>query len=238
MLAGLLSAGMAAAEPVKLRLCTSDVPFYPYSMPDGSGLFQRRLMALAKSLNVEVVAHVAPRARCLQHSRNGEADALIGIFSADRLDWMAYPMRGGAPDAERGLGAVRFVLYRRVGTAYGWDGRKFLGLGTEKLGLQFAYAYGPQLAAQGVAVDDRATSAEQLMAKLERGRVALVLMQEEQAKVLIEHRLAGRIEPLEPPFGTQTFYLIVSRDFQKRHAALVQKLWATHPPWVASREVH
>lgn len=230
MVACLLAAGVAAAEPARLRLCTSDSPFYPYTMPDGSGLFQRRLQALAAEQGLVLEQRVAPRARCLQYTRTGEADALIGIFTPERLAWLAYPMReGGRPDAERGLGTARFVLYRRVGTAVQWDGQRLTGLGGLPLGVHFGYAYGARLADLQVAVDDRATTAGQLMAKLERGRVGAVLMQQEQAQQLLANapqQGSGRIEALEPAFGTLTFYVIVTRDFQRRHGDLVERLWA------------
>ncbi|HEY0957381.1 MAG TPA: hypothetical protein VGE36_21690 [Roseateles sp.] len=229
-----LWAGPLQAQPVKLRLCTSDVPFHPYTMPDGSGLFQRRLALLARAAGVEVVPTVAPRARCLQSTRTGAADALIGVFAPERLAWMAYPMREGVADEERGLGRVRFLLYRRVGTHFGWDGRRFTGLGDQPLGLQFGYQYGVKVADLGVAVDDRATSAEQLMAKLARGRVALALMQPEQAQLVLSRMPDAGIEALDTPFTSQAFYVIVTQDFWRRHPEQVQRLWSANPPWAAS----
>jgi len=224
LLTGLL-AWPLHARAVTLRLCTSEVPFYPYTMPDGGGQFQRRLMQAGDRVGLTVVLSVAPRARCLQNTRTGESDALIGVFTPDRLAWLDYPMRAGRADEERSLGSVRFLLYRRVGSDYGWDGRRFIGMGQQPLGVQFGYQYGVKLAELGVAVDDRATTAEQLMAKLAKGRVALALVQQEQARQVLSQMPGHGIEALEPPFSQQAFYAIVTRSFEQRHPALVDRLW-------------
>ncbi|MDM4765665.1 hypothetical protein [Pelomonas sp. SE-A7] len=228
-LAALLMAGLGTtAQAVTLRLCTSDSSFFPYTMPDGNGQFQQAVRAAAKELGLDIDNRVAPRARCLQDTRTGNADALIGIFAVERLAWMAYPMLGDKqPDAERGLGSVRFLVYRRQGSKAGWDGRRFQQVGDEPVGVQFGYAYGVPLDQLGVIIDDKATSADQLFAKLERGRIALAVMQEEQGRQLLSRQYAKQLEALENPFNTLNFYLIVSKDFQSAHPELVQKLWRT-----------
>ncbi|MDI4631975.1 hypothetical protein J7U46_02830 [Pelomonas sp. V22] len=216
-----------AAQAVTLRLCTADSSFYPYTLPDGNGLFQQAVRAAARELDLQVDNRIAPRARCLQDTRSGQADALVGIYAPERRAWLAYPMRGEPPqpDAERGLGAVRFLVYRRIGSPVSWDGQRFLQVGDEPVGVQFGFAYGVPLDRLEVLIDDKATSADQLFAKLDRGRIAAVVMQEAQGRQLLARQYGARIEPLETPFNVLRFYLIVSRDFQSRHPELVNKLW-------------
>nr|WP_316639542.1 hypothetical protein [uncultured Roseateles sp.] len=216
----------ALAAPATLRLCTADVPFYPYTMPDGSGLSQQLVGMALRGLPLQLQNHRAPRARCLQDSRSGQADALIGVFSAERLQWLSYPMKGSQPDAAAGLAQLRFMVYRRSGATADWDGKRFYQLDHGAIGVQFGFSYGLELARLGVPLDDKAPSAEQVLRKLDRGRIPLAILQEEQAQALIDTAFAGRIETLPHPFMQQTLYLIVTREFQARNPALVAQLWA------------
>jgi polar amino acid transport system substrate-binding protein len=215
----------AVTAPATLRLCVSDQPFGPYTHPDGSGLFQQRVLAAAKWLDVAIAQYAAPRARCLQDSRQGRADALIGVFSPERLAWLTYPMHDGRPQAEQSVGRIQVVVFRRVGTRVEWDGQKLVGLGDQPLGLRLGFAYGDRLEGLGVKLDDHAMSNEQLIAKLVKGRVGAILLTDE-ALPQTARLPPGQIEALPRLYDTLTLYLIVTRDFEQRHTELVQKLWA------------
>ena len=215
----------AMAEPARLRLCVSDQPFAPYTQPDGKGLFQLRALAAAQGLPVLIQQYTAPRARCLQDSRQGRADALIGVFAPERLAWLAYPMHDGQPLAEHSLGRINVVVFRRVGTTVAWDGQRLTGLGDQPLGLRFGFAYGSKLEGLGVKVDDRATSSDQLIAKLVKERVGAALLTDE-ALPQVAKLPPGLIEPLPRIYDSLLLYLIVTRDFEQQHGELVQKIWA------------
>jgi len=225
-LIGLLLAGPAAAADVLMRLCTADQPFYPFTLPDGSGQHQFLLRLAARDLPLQLHNYMAPRPRCLQDLRNGKADAALGVYSPERLAYLAYPSRSdGSPDPARGLGEVRFVAYRRVGSPVGWDGRRFSQLGEGAVGVLFGFAYGPKLAQLGLPIDDRAITHEQLLQKLERGRNPVVILQERQGEQLIAQRFAGKVEPLSPLFEEFTLYLMVSQGFLHSHGELMQRYW-------------
>ena len=223
-LSGLMVAP-ARAEDVLLRVCTADQPFYPFTMPDGSGQHQFLLRLAARGLPLQLHNYMAPRPRCLQDVREGRADAAIGIYAADRLDAFAYPGSAGRPDAAQGLGEVRFVAYRRAGSAVSWDGRRFQNLEGGPVGVLFGFAYGPKLAQLGLPIDDRAIGHDQLLQKLLRGRNPVVILQERQGEQLIERRYAGQIEALSPLFEEFTLYLMVGRPFMTRQGELVRAYW-------------
>lgn len=219
-----MQCGIAAAAPVRVRLCVSDQPPSP-TAPGAGGLYQQRVMAAAHGVDVAIEPYEAPRARCLQDSRQGRADAVIGVFAPDRLEWLAYPMRDGRPMAEQGVGVIRVVVYRRTGSRVEWDGQRLTGLDSQPLGVRYGYFYGTGLEALGVPVDDRAMSSEQLINKLVRGRVGAALFTDEAIGQL--SRLPpGQIEALPRLYDTLPVFLIVGREFERRHSALVQRLWS------------
>ena len=71
--------------------------------------------------------------------------------------------------------------------------------------------------------DEQAGNGEQLLSKLERGRVGLALLQDDQARALLAQAPAGRFEVLARPFEELTLYLMLSRDFERRHPGLAPK---------------
>lgn len=220
-----------------LRLCTSDRPLPPYSLPDGSGTLQRSVEAAARQLGLRLVRQTAPRARCLQDSRSGATDAVIGAFREDRLAWLAYPMLHGRPDPARAMAQMRFVVIRRQGSAANWDGQRFSGLGGQPVGLVRGYVLVRDLAALADGVDEQAGNGEQLLSKLERGRVGLALLQDDQARALLAQAPPGRFELLPHPFEELTLYLMLSHDFERRHPGVSERLWqlvAARPHGAAS----
>lgn len=220
----IMHAVIAAAAPVRIRLCLAEQASAASAPAAGGGL-QQRLGAATQGLGVAIETYEAPRARCLQDSRQGLTDALIGVFAPDRLAWLAYPMREGQPAAERSIASIRVVVYRRVGSRVAWDGRRLTGMDGLPLGLRFGYFYGTGLDALGVPVDDRAMSSEQLIAKLVKGRVGAALLTDEAAGH-VARLPPGQIEALPQIYGSMPLFFIVTREFERRHGALVQRLWA------------
>ncbi|MEO3715038.1 substrate-binding periplasmic protein [Roseateles flavus] len=208
-----------------LRLCTSDSPFVPYTAPDGSGSSQRLLAQALQGLPLRLQSYVAPRSRCLLDARAGQAEALIGVFDPERLAWARYPMRGDQPDGSQALAAGRFLVYRRVGSPADWDGERFSQLQGAPVGVRLGFSYGGALARSAAPIDDKATSAEQLLRKLAKGRVALAIVQEAQGELLRQQGLEAPIEALPRPFSSFELHLILTQRFEQQHPALARQLW-------------
>jgi len=220
-----MHAACAAAAPVKIRLCLAEQAPAVSAPAGGGGVLPQRLRAATQGLDVAIETYEAPRARCLQDSRQGRADALIGVFAPDRLEWLAYPMRDGQPAAERSIASIRVVVYRRVGSRVDWDGRRLVGMEGQPLGLRFGYFYGAGVESLGVPIDDRAMSSEQLIAKLVKGRVGAALLTDEAAGH-VARLPPGQIEALPQIYGSMPLFFIVTREFERRNSVLVKRLWA------------
>ena len=93
LLALSLAAGLTAgSQAAPFRLCTLDQPFYPYTLPDGSGQTQVLLRRAAQSIGLAFDNHAAPRRRCLEELRTGQADGAVGAWIAEREAYAAYPL--------------------------------------------------------------------------------------------------------------------------------------------------
>lgn len=224
LLALCLLATTAAAD-TRFRLCTLDQPFYPYTMPDGSGQLQYLLREASKGLPLQFKNYTAPRRRCLEDLKAGRAEGVVGAFAPERQAYAAFPLREGRLDESQALAVTRFLLYRLPGSRSQWDGSGFTQLDGKAIGVQRGFVHVDKLRASGAALDDGASSTEQNFDKLLLGRLAGVVTLEEEARRLLQGRFAGKIEAVEPPFDRTVLYLLVARPLYARQPELIEHYW-------------
>ncbi|WP_342117999.1 substrate-binding periplasmic protein [Pseudoduganella sp. OTU4001] len=225
VLLALLLATSANAHAVKLRLCTLDHPFPPYTMPDGSGEAQALLRQAAKASGMVIENSYAPRLRCINRLKSGEVDAVLSAFLPERMEYGVFPMANGVADETRAVSLVRFAIYRQAGGSVQWDGSTFAGMDERPVGIQVGLAVAQRLRQTGVKVDEGAKTIEQNLEKLARGRVQAVVALEGEAQPIIEREFKGRIEMLPMAFAVTPIYLHVHPGYFARHRGAVEKLW-------------
>jgi polar amino acid transport system substrate-binding protein len=216
-----------AADPPTFRFCSIDIPFPPYARLDGTGYVQHLVVRAAHIAHIRFERHVAPRRRCFEELRNGLADGMIATYQNERMEAGAFPMtRSGEVDESKALGVVRFLVYRRTGTAVEWDGRRFSGVRDNRVGVESGFvAVVEKLRQLGMATDDGAKSLEQNLIKLDTGRVDAFVAMDLETSRLVAGRFAGRIEALEKPFDETVLYLMISKAFQARHPEVTDAYW-------------
>jgi len=219
--AALTGAMPSVTSKVALRLCVSAQPMTAH----GIGVFHQRVLDATANLPLQVESYSAPRMRCLVETQRGVADALIGVFSPDRQEWLVFPMRNSLPNTDQSVGAIQIRIYRRIGSLVDWDGQVFSGLEGQPLGVKYGSSYGVGLTRKGIALDDRSTSTEQLVAKLIHGRVAAILLTDE-ALAALDAIAPGQIEALPRAYNTMPLYLAFTKDFARRNPFVVQQIWS------------
>jgi polar amino acid transport system substrate-binding protein len=221
-----LLSGMAAAAPVRMRVCAMDVDYPPFGKLDGTGHLQYLAGQAAKGVNLELARHVAPRRRCLEEIKSGLSDAMASAYSPQRAETAAFPMVGGAIDASKALGVMTYHVYRRKGSALDWDGRRFKELKEGRLGVQSGFIYITDRFRQlGVPFDDGAKALEPTLAKLAAGRVDGVVGMMEEADSLIAAHYPGQMERAGKVFDQTPVYMMVSRQFYSQNPQLVERYW-------------
>lgn len=216
----------AANGPARMRVCAMDIDYPPFGRVDGSGHLQYLVFQAAKGIDLALDRHVAPRRRCLEEIKSGLSDGMAAAYSPQRAEHAMFPMAGGAIDASKALGVINFRVYRRTGSALEWDGRRFRGLGAGRLGVQSGFSYViDRLTQLGVPYDDGAKSLEPNFAKLVAGRVDGVVAMMEEADALAASRYPGQIESTSKVFEQTPVYLLVSRQYYRRHPELVERYW-------------
>lgn len=216
----------AADKPVRMRMCAMDVDYPPFGKVDGTGHLQYMVKQAAKSMNLEIERHIAPRRRCLEEIKSGLSDAMATAYSPQRAETAAFPMVGGMIDASKAMGIMTYYVYRRTGSELDWDGRRFTDLGAGRMGVQSGFIFlTDRLTQLGVPYDDGAKSLEPTLAKLAAGRVEGVVGMMEEADQLIASRFPGQMERTGKVFEQTAVYLMFSRQFYAQNPKLVERYW-------------
>lgn len=210
-----------------LRLCLDERPMAPYVTPSGGGLAGQLIAEAAKEVGLTVKHYAAPITRCREEIRFNAADGFpTAPYTASLWHFIVYPMRGAQPDPARAVMSLRNRVYRRAGTAAGWDGARFTQLSTPVLVRFGSMLAVDKLAALGVPADDSGKTLEANFSKLLAGRADLAVAPELLGQALLDlPQFAGKIEALPAPFTDELYYLGLSRQFYDAHPQLSERLW-------------
>lgn len=213
------------AAPLEIRLCLFDQPFSPMTFPDGCGHSLELLRRASASQPVAIRQMAAPRAQCMARLRSGEIDAMVAAFTPQRMDFAAYPMKDGVADTARAVGDLTFSVSRRRGATVRWDGKQFVGLGRQPVGVQPDLLHMDLLRQLNVVVDDSGANLGRMFQRLARNRLAAVVTEHDEAATLIARDYRGEIETLPVPFQKTPMYFVVNKAFYLRHPAQIEAYW-------------
>jgi polar amino acid transport system substrate-binding protein len=217
--------------PPAFRLCSKEKAFLPYTAPDGSGRLQQRVQLAARLEGIKLEHVALPWIRCLRALEAGDVDGVIAMYSPERRAYAAFPWRAdgaGTPDASRAVGVMRFGIVQRRDGAVSWDGRRLQLAPGETVGVSHGFSrnFADALVRSEVRIDSSALSTRQLIAKLEHGRHAAVVVPWESAAGLApESTLPSTLKLLARPYAEFDAHLMVAKPFQRRHPRLVEGLW-------------
>jgi polar amino acid transport system substrate-binding protein len=225
----MLIIGIACANawPAQLRLCVDQASHLPFITPDAQGTAGLLIRQAAKEAGVTLILSPAPVARCREEIRAGKADAFPTTpYTPAVTAFMVFPMKDGRPDTTAAVSQNTAQVFRRVGSAVDWDGKRFHGLSTAALIPSGAVLLKDRLRDLGVPEDDGAKSLEANFAKLLVHRADVAIGSSYSAHgLLAQARFAG-IEALPVPFSDEAYYLSFSRRFADQHPELVARMWS------------
>jgi polar amino acid transport system substrate-binding protein len=226
----LCAQGSALAAPLVVRMCTDEAPRPPHTTPKGDGIVDQLIRQAASEAGVQLEYFPAPLARCQQEILSGRADGFPSAPAAKSLlrqGQAAFPTKAGKPDRSRAVSIMRSIVYRRIGSDVGWDGKKFTNLKTAALVPSTSILMIERLQAVGVKVDANSKTQEANFAKLVAGRADIALGLEPVGAALLAHpEYSSRIEALPVAFTEEPYYFVVGMQFYKKHTQLVETIWA------------
>ncbi|MYN44600.1 hypothetical protein GTP23_05860 [Pseudoduganella sp. FT93W] len=220
---------LTPAQAVTLRLCTMESAVLPYITPEGQGTADLLIRMAAQELDITLIYHPAPLARCRELVRTGSADAFpaapyIPTLAAE----FRYPLQRGEIETGDAVASGRTMVFRRVGSSVEWDGVRFAHLSTPVLTPFGTVMPREKLQALNVPIDANGRTMQANFQKMLAGRADVaVALETHGAQLLLLPQFAGKIEMLPAPFLDENYYLAISPAFYEAHAALIEKLWDT-----------
>lgn len=210
-----------------LRLCVDERAHLPFITADGKGTAGELIRQAARESGIEVTFYGAPVVRCREEIRAGVADGFpTAPYTPALTSFMSFPMHGAVPDSTRAVMMARAMVFRRKGSALGWDGKQFSHLNLPVLVPFGAVLLLDRLQAMGVPHDDKGKTLDLIFAKLaaQRGDAAIGAEYSGIAH-LAEPRFATQLEMLPVPFSEEPYFLGVSSSYYGTHPAAVERLW-------------
>ena len=230
-LAGALGIGLLfcclGARGQPMRICVDEQSNEPLITSTGGGMLGRLIREAASEANVAISFHSAPVARCRERLRLGAADAFPTTpYTQSLLPLLAYPSTRNVPDERRAVIKARALVFRRIGSKAGWNGREFSGLTSSVLIPTSAALLIERLGALGVPFDDNGKTLEQNFLKLAAGRAEIAIGAEVGGLALLADPRFNRIlEPVATPFSEEPYYLAVTKTYHAANSKDVEALW-------------
>ena len=230
LLAGGFLAAHAAAAP--LRLCFEDVPQAPWTMPDGSGLNFEMLRRIEKLTGEQFVFVARPWKRCMEETRAGLMDGLIGAAdSPARREFALPPLTAdGRPDSAKAMYQDRVYVFLRSGSSASWDGATLFNP-SRLVVAQRGYYVADLLRGRGYEVLDTAKSAEDGLRTLAAGTADVAVLQSHDAHEMVKDdpRFRGKVHVADKPFVVFDFHLMFGRKSYQGKRARIEAVWRAIP---------
>jgi len=225
---------LSQAEMI-FRAAYENASQYPYYMGDTSEVLEPKpgvAVELVKLLEnyipgfkVEFIRY--PWKQCLLLLKEGKLDGIFnGSFSQARLAIGSYPWKDGAVDPSRRLTTISYHFYRLKGSKFTWDGHNVSGF-TQKIGTPVAFSIEADLEKMGLPILS-ARDIQVNFSNLLRGKVDALALQDVTGDFHMQRKSGlTSIEKVLPPLKTKPYYLMLSRQFKKKHPELSEKIWNT-----------
>ncbi len=248
VLAVLGQAGVArAGERLRCVYAFGEAP--PFQLGEGEavphehpGMAVELMQMAAAVLGLDLELGRLPNRRVMPAVADGVADCAFALsFLPERAAVAVYPTSNGRLDRQRRIGSSAYVVYRRAGSAVGWDGRRFSGLDDGAVGINAGFAARDDLLRMGVRVDEADSTASN-MRKLAAGRIAAYVVHAAIGDDYLARIPSTGIEKLPVPFQEKDYYVVLSKRFVAENAELAERLWdrlaalrAQHEPAMLTR---
>lgn len=190
----------------------------------------------AKKLDRQIIWHSLPNLRVLHATEFGQLDgALFYSWSPQRDKIFAYPKHQGMVDTKRRVATLNYVLYRKAGSSFRWDGHPLQQLSC-LIGFNEGWSIGNDLKALGIP-SESGKNAEQNLKKLDRGRICAYTTLEAAGDAAIARYQGAQFEKLPTPLSRKEYYLLFNQEAYRQQSPVIEQLWdeigrqrVTHQP--------
>lgn len=222
LLCAALLAPLHAAE--RLTICFEKKTVAPWRLPDNSGLNFDILAIVAARHDIEFRFQSLPWKRCLARLARNELDGAFSVsFTGERLALGAYP-GGATPDARMRLHESRYILLRRKGSKFDWDGKAFQNV-DGPITFQLGYSIGDMLRQHDVRVNETNDSLTVIARRVTSGSSGAAALYDSDALQLMASGPGSKLEMLPLPLIEKPYFLILSHAMVKARPEFAERIW-------------
>ena len=211
-----------------LVLCFEDVPQAPWTMPNGSGLNFELLKRVEKITGDKFVFASKPWKRCMEETRNGIVDGMVGGADSPERRVFSLPplLPDGTPDPTKAMYQDRVNLFIRTGSGASWDGKQLVNPRGVVV-AQRGYFVAQLMRERGQQVLETIKSAEEGVRLLTTGAadVAVLLGQGGEHMVRNDPRVRAQVSMAKMPFVVFSFHLLIGKKSYAANPARIEAIW-------------
>jgi hypothetical protein len=230
MFCALLRPALALDAPRIWRVCITDSVAPPYLTNDAAhpGIIERILVRSGAEVGLDTLLIRYPALRCRAMMEAQSLDAWIAAPTPGNLATAQFPMKDGAIDPGRRIARINLVWVKRGESPYDWLGGRLKGgtpsellVGT-RAGVQAAIGPVQEL---GFKVDATASSAHQLLLKLQRGRVDMAAAFQDEVEVGLQDPALQGLVVLPTALSSTMIYVAVRKNLPPEMMPQVESWW-------------
>lgn len=214
---------------MKMIICALSYGYGVFTNPQGTGIWQKRLVEAAKKNAIEVQFVYAPRMRCLNDVKNGAVDAVYAAPSKEREEFLVFPRKNsGEINEDLAVGVAYYKIYKLKNSPLDWDGNKFVNLkGTliVQRGIQINDTVSANLTRAGIDKPYIVENSDLMMNMILLKRNMGGVMEESSAKASMEKLKITNIEATEKSFGKNIVFVAFNTKFFEKNKTKVENLW-------------
>ncbi len=224
------------SEPTEITLMCEDQEDFPNVLgktdkveATNPGVAIELIRLMEKKMGIKINIKRAPWKRALEMEL--KTGAVDGVFTAsykpEREEFGEYPKKDGKLDESKRYNTITYVFFKAKGAKIDWDGKDLKGF-TGTIDAPRGYSIVDDLKKKGYTVEESPSTSVGFQ-KLVAGRVGLVAALEATGDHTLSKAadVAKKVEKVNPPIVSKSYYFILSHQFVKANPVLAEKFWNT-----------
>lgn len=235
LLSTILSFSQLFAKPIVFNAYYENREQPPYylgnsdEIPMNPGVAVEMIQSLEDKIsNFRINLTRAPWKRCKNNLENGSTDGIFNAsFKKKRLKIGLYPWKNGKVDPSRRITKLSYSLYRLKNSKFSWNGKGFSSL-KGAIAAPAGFSIVDDLRTKHNASVEEAPATKNTFLMLVNKRVEAAAVQTVTGDFLLasnQNNFKKSIVKNPIPLVNKDYYLMISKQFQKKHPKLTEEIW-------------
>ncbi len=202
------------------------------TVPDQNpGTYVEILRLVDARLPIKVSFVRLPWNRCKAYLKQNLVSGINSSFRESRKELGVFPSTTeGQIDPQRRITSDIYRIYAKKSSNISYDPLRNRIINQGKgLIAPLGYSIVADLRKEGVEVTEHSGGVEKILRMLALGRAEGAISHQSQTNYLLSRypKIFDQINPLEPPLSEKNYYILISKEFYRKHPEMAEKIWDT-----------